>query len=404
MAATELAGRYNVIILEARSRLGGRIRTESLPGSQKLIEAGAEFIHGKLEQTLRLLKEAGIDYVPVEGVMYRREGRQWKEQDDMIEGWDELLRKMKGLKEDMTMHRFLQQYFGGDQYADLRRHAIAYTEGFDIADVNKASVRSLYKEWSEETQDENFRIPHGYGALIKYLQEACEAKGCRIVTNSTVKQIDWEENEVTVYTMAEQYAAQKVIITVPVSVLRRIAGETSINFTPPLDSHIRASHVIGMGTVIKVVLQFQQPFWKADTGFVLSDEIIPTWWTQLPDTNPLLTGWAGGTKAELLSDHSNEEILEKALLSLASIFEKSTEELKANLQASSIFNWQHEEHALGAYSYAMPGTAEARQLLNTPVANTIFFAGEGYYEGPSPGTVEAALVSGQQAAVKVLKS
>jgi monoamine oxidase len=404
MAARELAGHYHIIVLEARPQLGGRIRSQSIPGSSRVIEAGAEFIHGRLPLTMQLAEQAGIGYVPVEGKMYRKEKGQWKEQEEMIEGWDKLLRQMKHIKQDMTMYDFLHRYYGTDQYADLRRHATAYAEGFDVADIKKVSVHSLYKEWSEEEQDENFRIPAGYAALIGFLQEECEKKGCRIITNRTVKQVDWEANEVTVYTLQEKYQAQKVIITIPVSVLCRAASKVSINFTPPLDNYIAAAGEVGVGAVIKVVLQFHQPFWKEDTGFVFSDEAVSTWWTQLPDTSPVLTGWVGGPRAAQLSDQDEEEILEKALFSLSAIFDRSVKELKENLQEAAVFNWQQEEEALGAYSYAMPGTAEARQLLNTPVANTIFFAGEGYYEGPSPGTVEAALVSGQQAAAKVLKS
>lgn len=404
MAAHELIGHYNIILLEARSRLGGRIRSQLLPGSARIMEAGAEFIHGNLPLTMQLLKQAGISYVPVQGAMYRREKGRWEEQEEMIEGWGLLLQRMKKVKADMTMHDFLQQYFAGDEYSDLRRHAVAYTEGFDIADVKEVSVRALYKEWSQEDQDENFRIPAGYGALIRFLQEECEKKGCRIITNSTVRQIDWEANDVTVYTLEEKYQAQKAIITVPVSVLQKAGGKASINFTPPLDTYIKAANEIGMGSVIKIVLRFYRAFWKEDTGFVFSDEMIPTWWTQLPDTSPVLTGWAGATKAKQLSGHSDEEILQVALLSLASVFEKPLDELKENLEESHVFNWQQEKEALGAYCYATPGTAAARQLLNTPVADTIFFAGEGLYEGASAGTVEAALISGKETAAKLLKT
>ena len=44
----------------------------------------------------------------------------------------------------------------------------------------------------------------------------------------------------------------------------------------------------------------------------------------------------------------------------------------------------------------------ARKILNLPVQETIFFAGEALYDGEVPGTVEAALVSGREAAEKVI--
>lgn len=400
MAARELADRFTVTILESRSRTGGRIHTLPVENASFVIEAGAEFVHGHLPETMQLLKEAGIEPVQVQGKMYRKEKGKWIEQDEMIEEWDELVKKMKSLESDMTMYDFLQRYFAADKYSDLRRHVTAFTEGFDIADVKKVSVLSLYKEWSGE-EGENFRIPGGYGKLVNFLQQECERKGCKILTNQTVKQVDWEHDGITAYTMNQKYEAQKAIITIPLSVLKTTALPASINFTPPLDDYIKAADEIGMGTVTKVIFLFRQRFWPEDAGFIFSDEVFPTWWTQLPNDAPMLTGWAGGTKAQQFSGLREEELLEKALHSLAAIFDKPVNELKENLQQSHVFNWQQEQSSLGAYSYDMPGSDLARKVLNFPVAGNIYFAGEALYDGSSPGTVEAALVSGKKVSERI---
>ena len=49
---------YHVCMLEAAGTAGGRIFTIK-EGFESYIEAGAEFIHGKLPFTFQLLKEAG---------------------------------------------------------------------------------------------------------------------------------------------------------------------------------------------------------------------------------------------------------------------------------------------------------------------------------------------------------
>src|SRR5687767_11440185 len=85
MAAKELADEYVITIMEASSRLGGRIWSKQAGDSSAITEAGAEFIHGHQKLTLKLLKEAGISYVPVEGKMYRKEKGGWKEQTEMVE-------------------------------------------------------------------------------------------------------------------------------------------------------------------------------------------------------------------------------------------------------------------------------------------------------------------------------
>jgi monoamine oxidase len=404
MAARELIDDYDVIVLEASARPGGRVWSKPLQDSVSIVEAGAEFIHGHQSETLKLLKEAGIEYVVAEGKMYRKEKGALLEQTEMIPEWDELLKKMKKVKPDMSLDDFLHSYFPGNEHADLRRHAMNYATGFDLVDVHKASVHSLYNEWSHEEEDV-FRIPSGYGALLNFLKEDCEKKGCRIVMSQIVKQVDWEKNEVTVATRDGQvFESNKLIVTVPITILQKAAHQYSLNFTPPLDDYIHAANDIGMGAVVKVVIHFQDRFWKEDMGFVFSDEIFPTWWTQLPDTKKILTGWAGGPRADQLIDHSDEEILEKAYLSLSSIFNCGFAELKSNTSEAFVFNWQNEVLGLHGYSYDTVKTSGARRLLNIPVSDTLFFAGEALYDGKSPGTVEAALVTAKEVARKIGRS
>ena len=402
-AANELAGDFSIQLIEARRELGGRIRSLQPGLFSKTTEAGSEFIHGNLKHTLALLKQAGIGYVKCTGRFLHKENGGWHEQFDMIEGWDLLLKKMKKAKEDMTMYDFLQEYFGKDKHADLRRHAIGFTEGFDIADVKKVTVSSLYNEWSKQ-EEELYRIPSGYGALVAYLETACKKNGCSVITNEPVTQIDWEKNNVTVYTAGgKKIYGNKCIVTVPVSILGKTMVSSAINFTPPLDEQVRAAQQVGFGTVIKIIIEFKITFWEKDCLFLFSDEIIPTWWTQLPDEVPVLTGWAGGTKAERLSDESEDELLEKGLLSLASIFEKPVSFIRENLVAAKVFNWQKDAWALGAYSYTMPGSKTARKILAAGIEDTIFFAGEAIHSGTAPGTVEAAIINAKEIAGRLRK-
>ncbi len=63
-----------------------------------------------------------------------------------------------------------------------------------------------------------------------------------------------------------------------------------------------------------------------------------------------------------------------------------------------ITNWKEDPRHFGAYTYPMVRTPNARKLLSTPIVDTVFFAGEGIHDGPSSGTVEAAIASGYKAA------
>jgi monoamine oxidase len=58
MCALAEAGRQ-VLLLEARDRIGGRMWTQAVPGLAVPIEYGAEFIHGHAPATMAFLKKGG---------------------------------------------------------------------------------------------------------------------------------------------------------------------------------------------------------------------------------------------------------------------------------------------------------------------------------------------------------
>ena len=111
-----------------------------------------------------------------------------------------------------------------------------------------------------------------------------------------------------------------------------------------------------------------------------------------------------GPGAEELSNKNEEEILQIAISSLSAIFKMTVPEIQQRIVASKVFNWFTERYAQGAYSYPYPSSKEAKRIMNKPVDDTIFFAGEALYSKESLGTVEAALVSGKEVAAKVKKT
>src|ERR1700760_2602377 len=131
MAAYKLSEAYkNIIVLEARDRIGGRIHTISNNSGSENVELGAEFIHGDLPVTLNLLKEAKIAYSPAGGDMVHYKDGRFTKDDHFIEGWDLLIQKLNELKEDITLYDFLQQYFNEDKYEVLRKSVIRFVSGY----------------------------------------------------------------------------------------------------------------------------------------------------------------------------------------------------------------------------------------------------------------------------------
>jgi len=387
---------YHVCMLEAAETAGGRISTIK-SDFENYAEAGAEFIHGKLPLTFQLLKEAGLSYETVEGKMIGVRQGQWQSEEH-YDHWDEFMQQLRKLKTDITILQFLEENFSNPEYIHLRQAVQRFSEGFDLADISKASILSIKKEW-EDIDKTQYRIKGGYIQLIDHLVNSCRQLNTEFYFNTCVNKIDHEEGNVTVYTTDnKKFQANKLIITVSAGVLQ----SGTIQFKPALTDHAVAIQGLGFGTVIKFLLEFKTNFWEEfddETGFLLTDEEIPTWWTQLPTENNLLTGWLGGPSATKKAFESEESLLKIALQSLSSIFHISIDILEEQLTHYKIINWLDKPYIKGGYCYNSLNSEQARKLLATPVHNTLYFAGEALLDG---GTVEDALKSGRNAATRLI--
>ncbi|TSD67394.1 FAD-dependent oxidoreductase [Inquilinus sp. KBS0705] len=418
MAAHALAkaGR-KVIVLEARNRTGGRIYTISDNLFFKDTELGAEFVHGNLPVTLKLLKEAAIPYRSANAEMWTYRKGKFRENDMVIEDWELLIEKLDNLKQDTNIYDFLEKEFPGDKYAVLRNSVWQYVSGYDTGNPRLASAFALRKEWEHEEMDAQHRVDGGYCAIISYLVRQCKANGGEVLLNSVVKHISWKKGYVTVTTdNAETYEAAQVLIAMPLGVLQANGDEKgAISFYPAIPDHSKAIQQMGFGAVIKLLLEFKQPFWLDEEsrkmagddiekmGYLFSEEEIPTWWTQVPDQSNVLTGWIGGPTAADKLNTPDEEILAQGLQSLANIFKRGLEDLKGELIAYRIMNWTADPFTRGSYAYDTVEAPNARKVLQSSVEDTIYFAGEYLYEGTAMGTVEAALASGEEVANKILR-
>jgi monoamine oxidase len=405
MTARELArAGKRVTILEARARCGGRIYP--LPSHEfgYPAEGGAEFVHGAAPVTRALMREAGLSLLP-------RGGTRWSTRTGALSPTDyspadmgRFYRALAEVKADLPIAEFLEMNFAGQRYDDLRRSITRTVEGYDAADPRRASTLALRDEWMARDDGEHGRLARGYGGLIEYLLSECRRYGATLHLGAAVKAIDEGRGRIAV--RCQQGAtleADAAILTVPPPLLPEIELPSAAH------QQTVATADIGFGNVIKILLRFATRWWADDGGrnlanlsFLLSDAIVPTWWTQYPAEYPVLTGWFAGPKADGVSSRTEAELIDMGLTSLAEIFGLPRDRVRKSLVASRAINWGNDPFARGAYSYATPRTREARSVLRKSSGEAIFFSGEALYAGPDMGTVEAALVSGQETAQTIL--
>ena len=406
-AALELAltGR-KVGIIEACEKPGGRIKTYWNDAVDTPLEPGAEFVHGKLEYTRRLLEKAGARIYEVSGSIWKKSGKELEEQKDFITGYKALDKKFDELENDISVEQFIIQHLAGEEFEETRISLRKYVEGYYAGDTKKASTYALRDEL-RKSDDVQFRIEEGYQALVNYLHNECMSKGVSFFLSEAVHTIDWSGAHIKVFSSKNEWKSKKLLVTVPMGVLQ----SGTILFTPDIPGHLNAAKKLGFGPVVKTLLCFRSAFWKDlqsaeknldDFSFIFSESIIPTWWSYYPKKAAVLTGWSGGPHAEKISSLKEEEILQKAIDSLSAIFNLSTAFLQEQLLYWHVANWVQDRFTCGGYSYDVVNGAAAKKILQQPVNGKIYFAGEALFEGVEIGTVEAAIVNGRDTAHRMI--
>lgn len=404
MAARHLAQQgKNIAILEALNRTGGRMFTTSHPGFAQPVELGAEFIHGELPLTQSLLEEAGIAYVPANGSNWQGNNGQFAQQESFAEEADGGL-PCHTLEKDITVAQFLDQVDDPEEKASLQ----GYAEGYFAADISRSSAQALCEDLAAE-YEEQYRPVGGYRHLVQYLEKQCRDLDVAFFLEQPVQEIRWQPGSATVCGTNQNFTAARVLITVSLGVLQ--SGK--ILFSPALPPQkTDAIEALGFGHVVKVNLQFSEAFWKNpehtggkslnDLFFLFSEAAIPTWWTQHPQQDALLTVWMGGPAAQALQQLSATELAEKAIASLLHIFTIEEEKLRSLLQGAAAHNWSADPYFNGAYSYEVVNGHRHINTLSEAEEGTLYFAGEALHAGVEIGTVEAALASGLAVARKIL--
>ena len=134
----------------------------------------------------------------------------------------------------------------------------------------------------------------------------------------------------------------------------------------------------------------------------VDNSLLPVWWSEA--RGPVLTAWAGGPRAQRLSQEGPEATLATAIGVMASVFKLDHSKIRESLVASYTHDWMKDPFCLGAYSYTPVRMLDMPKRLAAPIAETLFFAGEATDAEGEQGTVHGALASGERAAQEILSA
>ena len=210
--------------------------------------------------------------------------------------------------------------------------------------------------------------------------------------------------QISVDTPTGTLTARAGIVTVSTGVLA--AG--TIAFDPPLPPSVADSvQALPMGLAIKVALRATSPdrldlpkHTSVDRQVARSGETFVPFqcW---PFGRDYVQGWIGGGIAWDLARAGEAAVVDHALAQLRAVFGSRVDRLFAG-GGRLVTHWDADPFVQGAYCYAVPGQASARDRLAEPVGDGhLLFAGEAC-NVPYAGTVAGAWISGQSAAAAIV--
>lgn len=399
----------NVLVLEARDRIGGRTWTDEAFADFP-VELGAEFIHGGSVITHEFVKEAGLSEIPLDrfGKLRWSDSDKAKSVTELPEHLQNIIATLWQDYADLVKIDFTKD-ISLAEYLKARGHS---SEALQIADVLLAQtcVASLYTLSCQDlqrdmengdTHDAESRIREGYKALFKHLSQ-----GLDIRLSSPIHRIEQTKSDVIITSNKENFQASTCLITVPITILQ----SGIIQFSPSLSfEKQRAIHALKMEAGTKLLYNFTEPFWDEGLTYMLHDDTAARWWTpghgrphDKQHSSSVIACYTTSSRARVLDALSEAAALKIGLNQLSKLLGVSFERLEQHLVKSKRVAWAHDPYALGAYAHVPSGAAEARVDL-AKCEGKLFFAGEATAYHSTPQTVHGALDSGIRAAREVIE-
>ena len=143
----------DIVLLEARDRIGGRTFTKKDPTSNLAIELGAEFIHGAPPSVLERARNMGLAFYDCSDRHEWLGPKGMQPTDDYFEEMENVLAKLDPeRKSDRSFADFLDSH--PSLSPKIRALAEAFVEGYHAADLKKIGERGLAKSerWSHREE------------------------------------------------------------------------------------------------------------------------------------------------------------------------------------------------------------------------------------------------------------
>lgn len=400
---------WNVTVLEARDRIGGRVFSHKFAGTDLICELGAEWV-GESHERLKALchdfkiplqKHQFDDYLLRDGHVYRPGQWGFSPQakaafEKLIAGYEKLTPLAKTKLDKYDWWTYLEKIgFNGD---DLRLRDLMDSTDFGES-IRHVSAFAALAEYAESSphNEMDYKMTGGNSRLAEEFAKRIDVEKFSLKTVATG--ITQRSGKVLVTGVNSpqpgthvhlRIHADAVICTVPINSLLKI------NFNPPLPpAQLDAAERLTYARICKNSVLYDERFWK-DENFSMVSDVTSHYYFHSTQSQPgrqgILTSYAIGEKADVLASQSDERRMHIITNDLVD-FDRDAPKLARSIAS---YAWQRDEFSDGAYALYKPGQwFGIRPILARPHGK-VLFAGE--HLADWQGFMEGAIETGEAAA------
>ena len=394
----------DVVVLEARNRVGGRVYTYNIDAKENLnVELGGEWISKSQKRILSLCEEMGLllqDNLLQAHLHYKNQyfkPFEWSQGQD----WQKKLAKLKMDFVDLTQEdkneldkldwwRYLLNNGCDGRDLDIQNLVDSIDFGESIRQVSAYAALQHFTTVAQR-KELPYKIVGGNGKLADALAKKIGAE--KIKLNHQVLRIEQSNRVKITCTNGEAFEADKLICTTPTQAMKKIEWLPKL----PIDK-IDAINELQYGRVNKNLMLFTNRFWKDERFDIVTDSTAHFIYHGSKDQKSakgVLISYAIGDKADVVAkqnDTGRAVLMQQALL-------PAFGNIRPALEKQFNYYWGDDEFSKGAYSVYRPGQwFRLRPALKKAFINT-YFAGE--HIADLQASMEGAVVSGEEAAAMI---
>ncbi|MEM0996397.1 MAG: FAD-dependent oxidoreductase [Bacteroidota bacterium] len=397
-ARTLVDAGHEVVILEARERLGGRIWTDRSLGAT-LDLGGGMINHAKDNGLTRIVSQHRQSVHPLDPESYDLyDGRGNSYEQDPLENLSEWLEKLyrraakyiEKQEDDLSMRTALESVLQEGQLSPQRRRELEWRISLEELGLG-TTIDRVSAKWGHSMRfgGDHLYLPNGFDKVLEKM-----ARGLDIRYGQEVRIIKHKNGVASALTLDDDHEGDFVIVTLPLGVLK----QQKIRFFPKM-SYAKANAVnkLGVGLTNKVALRFDRAFWPRDRQFL---NYMSKYKGEFPNffnlahfnKKPVLLASVSREFGAAVEDKPDIEVAVQIHRILYKIFEDAPMP-----NAYLVSRWGSDPYARGAFSYLPVGTDPVlRDYLAKPEGR-IYYAGEATVRQHA-GRLQGAYLSGLRAA------